>query len=129
MTEKSGSGSGDPRKTTNDPTALEVIESLISPDDEKIASKHMKGHISKQVIDDTFLFEAREIYPESTLRINCKEHNAPAAFYSKAEQRYKCLKCIVASEDLHYIDKSYKKSLEDFEAIKEYTYRAVCENE
>lgn len=45
----------------------------------------MKGHISKTIIDDTFLYEAKEIYPESTLRINCQMHNAPATFYSKAE--------------------------------------------
>ena len=89
----------------------------------------MKGHISKSIIDDTFLFEAKEIYPESTLRINCLQHNAPATFYSKAEQKYKCLKCIVASEDLHYIDKKYKNQLEEFEQIKAYTAKAIIENE
>ena len=45
----------------------------------------MKGHISKSAIEDTFLFEAQEVYPESTLRINCQTHNAPATFYSKVE--------------------------------------------
>lgn len=89
----------------------------------------MKGHISKSIIDDTFLYEAKEIYPESTLRINCVTHNAPATFYSKAEQKYKCLKCIVASEDLHYIDKKYKSQLEEFEQIKSYTAKAILENE
>ena len=54
-----------------DPSALEVIQSLINPDEEEKASVHMKGHISKAIIDDTFLYEAKEIYPESTLRINC----------------------------------------------------------
>ena len=92
----------------HNPTALEVINSLIDPNEDAKASEHMKGHISKAIIDDTFLYEAKEIYPESTLRINCTTHNAPATFYSKAEQKYKCLKCIVASEDLHYIDKKYK---------------------
>ena len=61
---------GDPSKHHN-PTALEVIQGLIDPDEEHKASAHMKGHISKSIIDDTFLFEAKEIYPESTLRINC----------------------------------------------------------
>ena len=89
----------------------------------------MKGHISKTAIEDTFLYEATEVYPESTLRINCQVHNAPATFYSKVEQLYKCLKCIVAQEDLHYIDKKYKKQLEEFEAIKEYTCKAIVENE
>ena len=35
----------------------------------------------------------------------------------------------MAQEDLHYIDKRYKKQLEEFEAIKEYTCKAVLENE
>ena len=69
----------------HNPTALEVINSLIDPTEEEKASAHMKGHISKAIIDDTFLYEAKEIYPESTLRINCTTHNAPATFYSKAE--------------------------------------------
>ena len=107
-----GSTEGEDRKAASanlhNPTALEVINSLIDPKEEEKASEHMKGHISKAIIDDTFLYEAKEIYPESTLRINCTTHNAPATFYSKAEQKYKCLKCIVASEDLHYIDKKYK---------------------
>jgi len=102
---------------------------MIDPSEESRASAYMKGHISKAVIDDTFLFEAKEIYPESTLRINCITHNAPATFYSKAEQKYKCLKCIVASEDLHYIDKKYKNQLEEFEQIKSYTAKAILENE
>ena len=113
----------------HNPTALEVINSLIDPQEDARASDHMKGHISKAIIDDTFLYEAKEIYPESTLRINCTTHNAPATFYSKAEQKYKCLKCIVASEDLHYIDKKYKNQLEEFEQIKAYTAKAITENE
>ena len=72
-------------KKSNDPTALEVIENLIDPSEEQKASEYMKGHISKSIIDDTFLYEAKEIYPDSTLRINCAQHNAPATSYSKAE--------------------------------------------
>ena len=119
---KTGSEQAEERKTTGsnengaeNPSALEVIQSLIDPKEEEKASVFMKGHVSKTIIDDTFLYEAKEIYPESTLRINCQTHNAPATFYSKAEQKYKCLKCIVASEDLHYIDKKYKAQLEEFE--------------
>ena len=119
----------DGERNTQDPTALDVIQSLIDPEADAKASAHMKGHISRTVIDDTFLFEAKEIYPDSTLRINCTTHNAPATFYSKAEQKYKCLKCIVASEDLHYIDKKYKNQLEEFESIKAYTAKAIVDNE
>ena len=80
----SGDGSGGDGKFDN-PTALEVIHSLIDPAEDQKASAHMKGHISKSIIDDTFLYEAKEIYPESTLRINCTTHDAPTTFYSKAE--------------------------------------------
>ena len=124
---------GDPQDEKNEmkfnPSALDVIQKLIEPEEDVKASVHMKGHISKTAIEDTFLYEATEVYPESTLRINCQVHNAPATFYSKVEQVYKCLKCIVAQEDLHYIDKKYKKQLEEFEAIKEYTCKAIIENE
>ena len=34
----------------------------------------------------------------------------------------------MAKEDLQYIDKSYKKQLEEFEHIKEYTKKAIVEN-
>ena len=139
MSPQTPKGSSDEeRKTTSsagkepqgeNPSALDVIQSLIDPKEEEKASVHMKGHISKSIIDDTFLYEAKEIYPESTLRINCEVHNPPATFYSKAEQKYKCLKCIVASEDLHYIDKKYKAQLEEFEQIKAYTVKAIIENE
>lgn len=88
----------------------------------------MKGHLSKKLIDDTFLYEAKEVYPESTLRINCEEHNAPATFFSEAENKYKCLKCIVVKSELHYIDKRYKKQLEEFEAIKAFAMKAIVEN-
>ena len=34
----------------------------------------------------------------------------------------------MAKEDLQYIDKSYKKQLEEFENIKAYASKAICEN-
>jgi hypothetical protein len=88
----------------------------------------MKGHISQEIINDTFLFDAQQKFPESTLRINCETHNAPATFWSRQEQKYQCLKCLVAREDLQYIDKKYKKQLEEFEQIKGYAAKAITEN-
>ena len=88
----------------------------------------MKGHIDQDVINETFLMNAQQRFPDSTLRINCSEHNAPATFFDRKENRYKCLKCLVAREDLHYIDKTYKKQLEDFEKIKEFVAKSICEN-
>ena len=62
------------------------------------------------------------------MRINCEEHNAPATFWSRALQKYQCLKCLVAKENLHYIDKKYKKQMEEYESIKEYAAKAIKEN-
>ena len=112
----------------NDPSALDVILSLINKDEDEKASEYMKGHISQELIQETFLMDAKQRFPESTLRINCPEHDAPATFYSRQEGKYQCLKCLVAREDLHYIDKKYKKQLEDFEGIKEFGAKAVVEN-
>jgi len=58
----------------------------------------------------------------------CDTHKAPAVFFSNKEERYVCFKCLVASEKLLYIDKSYKKEMEDFERIKEITAEAVKSN-
>jgi hypothetical protein len=58
----------------------------------------------------------------------CDTHKAPAVFYSNKEERYVCFKCIVSSEKLLYIDKSYKKEMEDFERIKDLTAEAVRSN-
>lgn len=75
------------------------------------------------------MLDAEQKFPDSTLRINCEEHNAPATFFSRQLQKYQCLKCLVAREDLQYIDKKYKNQLEDFEKIKEYSAKAIRENE
>ena len=101
---------------------------MINQEDEEKASAYMKGHISQEIINDTFLFDAQQKFPDSTLRINCSEHNAPATFWSRWENKYQCLKCLVAREDLQYIDKKYKKQLEEFESIKGYAAKAITEN-
>ena len=38
------------------------------------------------------------------------------------------MKCLIAKEDLQYIDKSYKGNLEDFEKIKKDVARMIQEN-
>lgn len=114
-----------PRHKENDPTALDVINQLIDKKEEEKASHHMKGHLSQNIIHETFLMDADQKYPESSLRINCETHNAPATFWSRQEQKYQCLKCIVAKEDLQYIDKKYKGQLEDYEAIKAFAQKAI----
>ena len=55
----------------HDPSALDVIKQIINPDKDQKASEHMKGHVSQEVINETFLMDAKQKFPESTLRINC----------------------------------------------------------
>ena len=75
----------DMRKPGTDPTALDVISTLLNPAEEKKSSAWMKGHLDEKVINDTFLMDAEQKFPESTLRINCETHNAPATFFSRQE--------------------------------------------
>lgn len=46
-----------PRKE-DDPTALDVINTLIDEKEEQKASEYMKGHVSQDLIHETFLMDA-----------------------------------------------------------------------
>lgn len=116
------------KRRDNDPSALEIISNLINPVQEEKASVYMKGHVDEHLINETFLLNAEQQFPTSTLRINCPEHNAPATFFSRHDNAYKCLKCLVEREDLQYIDKKYKKNLEDFEKIKDFVAKSIKDN-
>ena len=59
----------------------------------------------------------------------CDTHKAPAVFFSNKEDRYVCFKCLVSSEKLLYIDKSYKMEMEYFEKVKEMTILAIKSNQ
>lgn len=50
-----------------------------------------------------------------SIKMICDTHKAPAVFFSNKEERYVCFKCLVSSEKLLYIDKSYKAEMEYFE--------------
>jgi hypothetical protein len=45
-------------KKEHDPTALDVISTLIDEKEEEKASKYMKGHVSQDLIHETFLMDA-----------------------------------------------------------------------
>lgn len=47
-----------PRTRENDPTALDIIQALIDPDEEEKQSEYMKGHVSQEKIHETFLMDA-----------------------------------------------------------------------
>jgi len=104
---------------------MEIIENL--QDDGK-TSKYMHGHISKQIMDETFLVNAENKVPDSTLAINCQDHNRPAVFFSQKMNSWRCFLCMMSQEGLVYVDKQYKHDMEDYEAIKAMTYRTVVEN-
>jgi len=104
---------------------MEIIEDLQN-DGKK--SKYMAGHISKNIMDDTFLVNAEQKVPDSTLAINCTDHNRPAVFFSQKMNSWRCFLCMMSQEGLVYVDKQYKHDMEDYEAIKAMTYRTVVEN-
>ncbi len=59
----------------------------------------------------------------------CKKHNVPLNFWSNKEQVYQCIKCLINEDEVHYIDDSYKKHLDDFRAIRSYGMSALTENQ
>lgn len=65
---------------------------------------------------------------DETIKMLCKEHGAPAVFFSQQQDCYYCFKCLVSSGQLLYIDKSYKDEMEDFERIRDLTAEAVNTN-
>ena len=58
----------------------------------------------------------------------CEKHNAPLNFWSNKEQKYQCIKCLINEEEVHYVDESYKKALEEFRDIQSYARTALKEN-
>lgn len=104
---------------------MEIINTLA---DDGSKSKYLAGHISKSIMDDTFLVNAEQKVPDSTLAINCTDHNRPAVFFSQKLGSWRCFLCMMNQEGLVYVDKQYKHDMEDYEAIKAATYRTVVEN-
>ena len=65
---------------------------------------------------------------EASIKMLCEMHKAPAVFFSEKEDRYVCFKCLVKTEKLLYIDKSYQNEMEDFERIKALCAEAITSN-
>lgn len=59
------------------------------------------------------------------LSILCERHKAQAIFYSKQQERYKCFQCLLEEQDLIYIDKRFKKEMEEYERIKRYSANVI----
>ena len=63
------------------------------------------------MIEEQFLTNCEKIV-DSTLAINCEEHNKPAVFFSKKTNSWRCFLCMLGQEDLVYVDKQYKTDME-----------------
>lgn len=50
--------------------------------------------------------------------LTCPDHNMPLNFWFEKEQHYKCLKCLINEQDVHFVDHGYKKQETRFEEIK-----------
>lgn len=79
--------------STTQKSVMDIIETL--QDDGK-KSKYLAGHISKNIMDDTFLVNAEQKVPDSTLAINCTDHNRPAVFFSQKMNSWRCFLCMMS---------------------------------
>jgi hypothetical protein len=64
----------------------------------------------------------------SSIKMLCDLHKEPAVFFSAKSDRYVCFKCLVKSEKLLYIDKSFQTQMEDFERIKSLCSDSILSN-
>lgn len=78
-------------------------------------------------MEETFLADCDKVV-DSTLAINCEDHNRPAVFFSQKSKAWKCFLCMLNQEGLVYVDKQYKNDMEEYESIKKMTHRIVTEN-
>lgn len=60
---------------------MKIIDSLA---DDGSKSRYLQGHISKEVMDETFMVNTDQKVPDSTLALNCRDHNKPAVFFSNS---------------------------------------------
>ena len=58
----------------------------------------------------------------------CVDHGMPLNFWQEKEQAYACIKCLIDEDAVHFVDKSYKGSLEKFLQIKQLTEKVIKEN-
>ena len=74
------------------------------------------------------MVQTREARTSQGLGERCPIHGCGLNFYSSREQGYKCLSCLINSNDVQYIDKSYIASLDKFNEVREFTERAIETN-
>ena len=100
------------------------IKGVFLPGASKETAKNNPSHTAE---GDTSMRDGDEEEDQSGTVI-CKKHKVPLNFWSNKEQIYQCIKCLINEEEVHFIDNSYKKTLEEFRSIKNYAKYALNEN-
>ena len=65
---------------------------------------------------------------DQSIKMLCEQHKQPAAFFSHQHNRYMCFKCLIAENQLLFIDKSYKSEMDEFLRIRKLTQEAIQSN-
>ena len=50
--------------------------------DSGLKSKFLEGHIEQEALNEQFLVDGEQKIIDSSLAINCEQHNKPAVFFS-----------------------------------------------
>lgn len=65
---------------------------------------------------------------DMSIQMVCEKHKMPVVFASKEQNKYFCFKCLIANDNLLYIDKTYKSEMDDFIDIKKKTHDVIVRN-
>ena len=74
--------------------------------------------IAKRVGEYIMREEDRILGSNTEGTLTCPDHNMPLNFWFEKEKHYKCLKCLINEQDVHFVDHGYKKQEARFEEIK-----------
>ena len=66
----------------------------------------------------TKMIEGMNLKQSMMKDLTCEEHKQIAMFYSDQEKKYKCYECLLKQMNLHLVDGSFQKHLEEFDQIK-----------
>jgi hypothetical protein len=124
-TQSSASPTSGPDVDKPEKNVMNVINRLA---DDGSKSKFMDGHLDENVMHDTFLVTSEHRAPDSTLAINCQDHNKPAVFFSQKLQSWRCWMCMIEQDGLKYVERKYKFYMDDFEKIKATLRQCILEN-
>ena len=74
--------------------------------------------IAKRVGEYIIREEDRILGSNTEGTLTCPDHDMPLNFWYEKEQHYKCLKCLINEQEVHFVDHGYKKQETRFEEIK-----------